>query len=84
MIYSCFSHAISISEGRFIQSLTPKQTKKIATGHEVQELIVLPPSDEADGEVDLEVGDEDTKEEIEALVMEVEAALADMPQGSCV
>ena len=81
-MYSCFSHAIAIAEGKFLQSLTPKQTKKTATGSEVQESIVLPPSNDAAGEVDLEVDDEDTKEEIEALVMEVEAALADMPPGS--
>ena len=71
MIYSCFSHAIAITEGKFLQSLTPKQTKKTSTGHEVQELIVLWPSDEAVGEVNPEVDDEDTEEEIEALVMEV-------------
>ena len=43
---------------------------------------MLPPSDDAAGEVDLEVDNEDTEDKIEALVMEVEAALADMPPDS--
>jgi hypothetical protein len=84
MIYSCFSHAIAIAEGKFLQSLTPKQIKKTSTSHQVQESIVLPPSDEAVGEVDPDIDNEDTEEEIEALVTEVEAALVDMPQGSYV
>jgi uncharacterized protein (UPF0305 family) len=62
--------------------LTPKRTKKTATGSKVQESIALPPSDNAVGEVDPEVDDEDTEEEIEALVTEVEEALADMPPDS--
>ena len=39
----------------------------------------MPLSDHAVGEVDPEADDEDTEEEIEALVTEVEKALADMP-----
>lgn len=39
----------------------------------------MPLSDDAVGEVDPEADDEDTEEEIEALVTEVEKALADMP-----
>ena len=77
--YSRFSHAIAIAEGKFLQLLIPKCTKKTANGREVQELIAVPLSDDAVGEVNLEADDEDTEEEIEALVTEVEKALAYMP-----
>jgi hypothetical protein len=76
--YSCFSHAIAISKGKFLQSLTPKRTKQPSTRRKV----VQPQTDEPAGEVDLGVDNEDTEEQIEALVMEVEATLEDMPSDS--
>ena len=42
----------------------------------------MPPSDTAAGEIDPDVDDEDTEEEIEALVKDFEAALAELPQDS--
>ena len=65
--YSRFSHAIAIAEGKFLQLLTPKCTKKTANGREVQELIAVPLSDDAVGEVNLEADDEDTEEQIDVM-----------------
>jgi regulator of sirC expression with transglutaminase-like and TPR domain len=80
MTNSCFSHAIAIAEGKFLSNLTPPAKKKPASNNQVDSS----PSEDIlrAGEVDPNVDDEDTEEEIEGLVKEVEEALADLPQNS--
>jgi hypothetical protein len=56
--------------------------KKNASGIQIEVPIVPPPSDTAAGEIDPDVDDEDTEEEMEALIKDVEAALAELPQDS--
>src|SRR5882724_2150271 len=79
MTNSCFSHAIAIAEGKFLSNLTPPSKKKLASNNEVDS---SPLEDIQMGEVDPDVDDADTEEEIEELVKEVEEALADLPQNS--
>lgn len=74
---SCFSHAVAIAEGKFLTALSPTKKKKITNGEMVDVPIVAPPSDTGRGEIDPDVDDEDTEEEIEALVHEIENAAAE-------
>ena len=79
MTNSCFSHAIAIAEGKFLSNLTPPSKKKPASNNEVDS---SPSEDIRTGEVDPDIDDKDTEEEIEELVKEVEEALADLPRNS--
>src|SRR5882724_5138181 len=78
MTNSCFSHAIAIAKGNFLSNLTPPSKKKPASNNEVDS---SPSEDIRTGEVDPDIDDKDTEEEIEELVKEVEEALADLPQN---
>jgi hypothetical protein len=69
---SCFSHAVAIAEGKFLPALSPTKKKKIPGGGEIDVPIVLSPSeDPSAGEIDPEIDDKDTEEEIDALAREV-------------
>ena len=75
MLNSCFSHAIAIAEGKFLSSLTlPNKKKSPVTALSSEEV--------SPGEVDPDIDDEDTEEEIEELVKEVEAAGTDFLDNS--
>jgi hypothetical protein len=63
---SCFAHAISLAQRAFITALSPK--KKTA-------------SDDEDGCIELDK-EEETEEEVHALLEEVEAVIAALPPNS--
>jgi hypothetical protein len=73
---SCFSHAVAIAEGKFLAKISPT-IKKTKTSTQPEDAPM-----QSTGEVDPKVDDEDTEEEIDALVKEVDDILADLPEGS--
>jgi hypothetical protein len=81
MLNSCFSHAIAIAEGKFLSSLTPPSKKKSSSGDEIP-VNALSSEEVSPGEVDPDIDDEDTEEEIKELAKEVEAAVTDLPDNS--
>ena len=80
---SCFSHAVAIAEGKFLSALSPTKKKKILGGGEIDVPVVPSPSeDPSAGEIDPEIDDEDTEEEIDALAREVEEAGSNLPDSN--
>jgi len=81
MLNSCFSHAIAIAEGKFLSRLTPPSKKKSSSGDEIP-VTALSSEEVSPGEVDPDIDDEDTEEEIDELAKEVDAAVTDLPDNS--
>jgi len=75
---SCFSHAIAITEGKFLTklSLAIRKRKTLAPPEDI------PAPSTLMGEVDPEVDDEHTEEEIEALTQEVNMIIPELPDRS--
>jgi hypothetical protein len=65
---SCFSHAVAIGEGKFLSKLSPTVKKKNTKGVQEDVPIIPPPSNMLTGEVDPDADDEDSEDEIEALL----------------
>jgi hypothetical protein len=68
---SCFSHTVTITEGKFQTALSPTKKKKTTNGETVDIPIVAPLSGTGHGKIDPDVDDEDPEKEIEALVHEI-------------
>ena len=81
MLNSCFSHAIAIAKGKFLSRLTLPSKKKSSSGDEIP-VTALSSKETSPGEVNPNIDDEDTEEEIKELVKEVEAAVTDLPDDS--
>jgi DNA-directed RNA polymerase specialized sigma24 family protein len=79
---SCFSHAVAIAEGKFLSKLSLAVKKKNTKGEQEDVPIISPPSNTSTGEVDPDADDEDTEDEIDALLQELEAAVATLPPDS--
>lgn len=83
IINSCFSHAVAIAEGKFLTNLSPSIKKKNSVGVDEDVPVIPAPSDSIfSGEIDASIDDEDTEEEIEALIKDAEAACANLPADS--
>ena len=72
---------MAIAEGKFLSKLSPTVMKN-TKGVQEDVPIIPPPSNTLTGKVDPDADDEDTKDEIEALLQELGTAVTTLPPDS--